>query len=214
MIQMPFFQLKPLEESFLKICRNIVRLDLIILCEGNEDVETLKALTARIPIQMTSEVGITDCEGYPTIREIAQHVATIARTRKRLKRVSIIIDANNKSFEQRFQSIIDFFTANGLDVTGRESLSKSSLRLQTESIEIIVKIAGIMTLPFKKHMMEDHAVKLLLDSGKVKNDQLTNFEDAKAFLDHIGKKSETIIGEAEISLVRQTYEEFIDLLNL
>lgn len=212
---MPLFQLKPVEERFLKICRNFTKkFEAIILCEGEEDAKTLKTLVAKMPVQIASNIAITDCGGFPTIREIARYAATLARLSRRLERIVLIVDANEHPIEQRLQSIVNSLRAHQVNVRSTEAIAESIYRIEVNDLEILSKIAGIMTLPFQSHAMEDYAAQLLVIRGKFEVSQMADFHKAKDFLSQVDEKAEEVIEQAPDELVQQAFENILSLLDL
>jgi len=72
---MPFIQLKPREQSFISIARDLTkRLSSVVLCEGSSDVDILKAVVEEPEVN----IGITDCGGIRETYEVTRYVAVLA----------------------------------------------------------------------------------------------------------------------------------------
>lgn len=212
---MPLFQFKTTEEDWVKICRNMrKKFRAIILCEGDDDIKRVKELVRKMNITFRVNVGIAECEGYPTIREIASYTASIARLSRTPKKIIIIVDADTYSAEQRVHAIRDSLIAHEINVTNLEPISGSIYSLQWERITILVKVVGLTTLPFPSHMMEDYLVRLLVMTGQIQENQLDGFENAKDFLEQNNIQTEIIILQAENLMVQQAFENILNLLNL
>ena len=212
---MSLFQLKPIEQSFFRVCRDLTKkFRAIILCEGDKDATTLKSLIAKMNVQITGNIGITDCGGFPTIREIAAYVASLARLSRKLAKIALIVDANEESLDQRFRSIVDSLRANGVNVQSTQTIAESIYMAKTESLDILIKIAGIVNLSLQSHAMEDYAIQLLIIGDEVEERQLNSFRTAKDFLNQIDREPEEIIRQSQDERVEQAYENIIELLHL
>mgnify|MGYP000371378465 CR=1 FL=1 len=78
---MPFLQLKPAEQLFLKMARDLMRLDALVLCEGTRDAELFKLVAGEPGMRL----GVTDCGGIREVYEVGRYVADLARLSRRLK---------------------------------------------------------------------------------------------------------------------------------
>ena len=208
-------QLKPKAEFFFSFARDLTRrLATVILCEGKTDTTLLKTLISKAGIEVTKSVGITDCEGVSSLEQVAAYTATLARISRRLKEIVLIVDANEHTPGQRFQSLMNSLRANQVEIEGEEIISEYVYKAIIPNSVLLVKIAGILDLPFRKHMIEDYAVLLLILNGEVKENELTLSSSAKEFLDRYGRDMISIIEESEREKVQQAFSNIIELLKL
>jgi 5S rRNA maturation endonuclease (ribonuclease M5) len=210
---MLILQLKPKEQTFYQMARNLTKkLKIIMLCEGKEDVETLKALIAKIEIPCRN-IGITDCEGISTLKEIAVYIATLARIARKLEKIALVVDADEQTVEQRFQSLLEFLKARGLNIKETLPLSEALYKIKIDGNDLVLKIAGNLELPFQRHTMEDHLVKLLLLNGSINDQQLGRTRDAKTVLAG-QERAHVIIKNSLKENVEQAYGNIIEFLKV
>jgi hypothetical protein len=162
-------QLKPWEEAFMKILMDVKRLDIIVICEGRSDVEVYKSVLRKLAsgVERKVSIGFTDAEGLDNIPELATAIATLSKHSRKLKALVIAIDADEYRAEDRASGLVDSLRARGIVV---ESFEKRGLYDQVYVVNIssngrrlkaLILINGDFTIPAKKHMLEDHCVKLL-----------------------------------------------------
>jgi 5S rRNA maturation endonuclease (ribonuclease M5) len=207
---MSLLQLKPKEQAFYQMARDLTKkLKNIILCEGKDDVETLKALISALNITCRN-VGITDCEGISSLEEIAVYVATLARLSRNLEKIALVVDMDDKTARQRIQSLLNSLKAREVGVEEIQAISESLCKIKAGKLEVIVKAVGNVELPFQRHTMEDYLVKLLLLNGRIQNQQLMNVEEAKEIIE---QEAHTIIRNSPIENVKLAYKNIIEFLN-
>lgn len=185
---------------------------MIILCEGKKDVETIKALINKMKMQCRN-VGITDCEGVSVLKEIAVYVATLARIARKLDKIALIIDADEQTTEKRAHLLLESLRAHGLDIKETLQISQSLYRVRLNNNSLILKIAGISELPFQRHMMDDHLVKLLLINGSLNDQQLGSARDAKMVIAK-QESAHLIIEKSLKENVEQAYSNVIEFLKV
>jgi hypothetical protein len=162
-------QLKPREEAFMKILMDVKRLDIIVICEGRSDVEVYKSVLRKLAsgVERKVSIGFTDAEGLDNIPELATAIATLSKHSRKLKALVIAIDADEYRAEDRASGLVDSLKARGIVV---ESFEKRGLYDQVYVVNIssngrrlkaLILINGDFTIPAKKHVLEDHCVKLL-----------------------------------------------------
>jgi len=211
---MTMLQLKPKEQSFVQIAREIKRLRAIILCEGDQDIETLKALIGKASVQIVGIIGLTDCEGAPQLDEMSAYVASLVRNSRRLEKIVLITDADTHQASQRVNSLRDSLRANGVHIRNPRIISGSIYSSHFEGTRFLIKVAGKMELPFRSHEMEDYAVHLLISRGEIQEGRLKGFHKASDLIIHLGKKVETIIQESQGEEVEASYENVLNLLRI
>ncbi len=166
---MSITQLKPWEHAFMKILMDVKRLDVIIICEGRSDVEVYKSVLRKLTsgVERRVSIGFTDAEGLENIPEIATAIATLSKHSRKLKTLVIAIDADEYRAEDRASMLVDSLRARGIVV---ESFEKCGLYDQVyvvnissngRRLKVLILINGDFTIPAKKHVLEDHCVKLL-----------------------------------------------------
>lgn len=73
-----FIQLKPREESFLALSKDLKRkFEAIVLCEGETDVKILKAVTEKIGVEAKLSIGVTDYGGIENLKDLAQTISSL-----------------------------------------------------------------------------------------------------------------------------------------
>jgi len=189
-------QLKPREESFYEILfKKLERLDVVVLCEGRSDVEVAKSVFRKLASEIEStrvSMGFTNVEGRENIPYIAVVVFALSKLYRKLKSIVVVIDADEFSVEERVKSIIDSLRARGVQVEEftRDSINPQVYTLSTvlnnRYLKLIVAVSGDFSLPTRKHVLEDHCVKLAnrhVASGLDSARQLV--EDIRECLKHI-----------------------------
>ena len=201
-------------DNFIRLARNsMFRLQVLILCEGSDDIDTLQALIGKLNVQLPRYSGVSDCGGISKLEELAPFVATICNLRKRTRKIVLIIDANTRTAQQRVNSLKQSLESHHVRIENLHQVSDSIYGATFERFDFLIKAVGKMDLPFKSHEMEDYAVYLLRIKAEVGDNQLVNFHKASDFIKEHGKKADVIIEESEESDVRKAYENIIDLLN-
>jgi 5S rRNA maturation endonuclease (ribonuclease M5) len=166
---MSITQLKPWEEAFMKILMDVKRLDAIIICEGRSDVEVYKSVLRKLTsgVERRVSIGFTDAEGLRNIPEIATAIATLSKHSRRLKTLIIAIDADEYKAEDRASGLIDSLRARGIVIEGFEKhglydqVYVANISSNGRRLKVLILVNGDFTIPAKKHVLEDHCVKLL-----------------------------------------------------
>jgi hypothetical protein len=210
---MSLIQLKPREQAFYQMAKDLTRkFGAIILCEGRKDAEILKALIAKTEISLRGNIGVTDCGGMPAIQDVAAFTATLARLSRRLAIIAIIVDADEHTFNQRAQSVINSLRANRIDIRETHKVAESLYNAKTKKLDVLVQIAGIKGLPFQKHTIEDHVIQLLLLERKMKKQEIKEAKEAKEIITKQKMNPKTIIQNSEEQKVEQAFRSIIKLL--
>ncbi len=182
-------QLKPHHEAFYRfVFDKLMRLNALILCEGKTEVEVVKKIAEKLGISLQDfSVGVTDCEEIEVVSRMTSAVLALARLSRRLKVMVVIIDAEDMNVKDRIRSFVDGLRARGTQI-GVQVFNPSPINDQVYSVKVIVEnrtlamiiaINGVFTLSFQRHKLEDHAVKLLLLSGKMSDEDLERYKDSK-----------------------------------
>lgn len=200
-------------DSFIRLARNMIRLEVLILCEGSDDIDTLKSLVEKLNIQLPNHVGISDCGGITKLRQFAPIVSTICRLSKRTRKIVLIIDVNTNTPQEKVTSLQQSLASHFVHIENLRRVSDSFYRATFERFEILILIVGNLDLSFKSHEMEDHAIHLLMLKGEIEESHILNFVKASDFIEEYGKKANQIIEESEETQVTEAYEDVINLLN-
>ena len=144
-------QLKPYEQSFLVIARNLTKkFDCIILCEGKRDAEIIKILNNKLALQLGDNIAITHAEGIRNLLDLAKYIGVLARLSRKLKLLGILLDLDTKKPDERFHSIKDSLDAAGLHLENIEILSpqvyNGLLKINRRSLDIKIANAPFSTL--------------------------------------------------------------------
>ncbi len=218
---MKILQLKPKEASFLEMARNLTRrrLDIIFICEGKRDVEVLKGVIEKIFDDLPSNIAVTDCEGKDTISEVTLYTATLAEVSRKLRVISILIDADDKSKLEKANSIVNSLRARVENISIKE-IEEDIFKIQSRfNVKILVKVAGDFSLPYEKHTIDDYIVKLLILENEIQDADLKKYYNAKElvndFLENNNNVStKDLILQAEEENVQKAFENIIRYLNI
>jgi hypothetical protein len=211
---MPFVLLKPQDQSFIVISREIKRLRAIVLCEGKYDIETINSLIDKLGLVVNGAVGITDCEGCDNLEEFASLVATLARARKTLEKIVVILDADNRVVTDRIGALTQSLRSQNVGIEDPQPVSGSIYQAKQDGLNFLMKIVGKMDMSFERHEMEDYAVQLLVISHRIEEKQLNGFHKSSDFIEDYGKRADKIIQEAQRPDVEQAYENVLNLLQM
>jgi len=212
-------QLKPKESSFFQMAKNVTgrRLDIIFVCEGKRDSEVLKGVIGKI-FESTKNMAVTDCEGKDAVTEVAKDIAALASVSRTLKTLPIVIDADNYSPVERARAIANSLQARAnIDIEMTEVCEDIfELQLQGFSVKVFVKVAGDFSLPYKKHAIDDHVLRLLLLENLVEMEKIKKYDTAKECVDEFIESSSTTVKElilnAQLENVQDAFENLIKYL--
>ncbi|MHA1589580.1 MAG: DUF3226 domain-containing protein [Candidatus Njordarchaeales archaeon] len=210
-------QLKPYEESFTVMARDLTKkFDCIILCEGKSDAEILKILNRRLNLQLGDNVAVTHAEGIKNLLELAKYISALARISRRLKLIGILIDLDNETPSNRFQRIKNSLNAVELDLVNVNILSSQLynglLKLDDRSLDIKIALAGLMDLPFQKHMIEDYVVKAAIINGTISKSLLSKHSDAKTLLSAQSISINEFLTKVGIDVLKKSFAHLITML--
>lgn len=188
-------QLKPKENSFYKMARDVTgRLEVIFLCEGKRDSEVLKSVASKV-FNPQKGLAVTDCEGKDAITEIAVYIATLATVSRTLRDVPIIIDADKQKPKDRAESICNSLRAR---VGGVELVKISGDVFEIRSgfkVRILVKVVGDLSLPYEKHTIDDHVLRLLMLENLIDEGETKKYDSAKECVDEFIESNNTSVKE-------------------
>ena len=201
-------------EEFIRMARDMVNFEVSVLCEGTDDINVLTTLIEKMGIQISKNVRLNDCGGTSELQKLASIVATLARLSKRLERIVLIVDADTYTPRERADSLRQSLNSHEVDTKEPVAVSGSIYRAESERLDFLIKITGKMDISFPRHEMEDYAVHLLIVREEVRESELSEFQKSSDFLEHYGKKADTIIRESQEVDVKRTYENVINLLTM
>ena len=210
-------QLKPREESFAIMARDLRRrFDCVILCEGKSDAEILKILNHRLNLRLGDNIAITHAEGISNLLELAKDISALARVSRRLKLIGILIDLDDKAPSDGFQAIRISLKAVGLDLRNTKLLSQQLynglLSLNDRSLDIKIAFAGLIDLPFQKHMIEDYIVKAATIDGTISKNLLSMYGDAKTLLSAQSIDTNDFLTKVGIDVLEKAFAHLITML--
>lgn len=211
---MDFVQLKPLENSFYTIASGIIRrFYALILCEGRSDSEIVKAVARKLELMPNRSVGITDCGGKDSLKNIASYAAILAEYSRKLNMIGVIIDADKYSPNERAHSFFNSIKAH-LGVTSDISkIADAVYTFNVERLQFVIHIAGDVDLPFTKHEIEDYVVRLIIRIGKADRNSITGVR-AKAFLECLDIDFLSLIEESTRDDVEDAFSYLINFLRI
>ena len=209
------FQFKPMEESFYDLAyRRFRKLDCIVLGEGQDDAETFKAYLNRVGKSVDFDLGVSDCGGIDHLYELTKSISALARVTRKIKVIGIIVDAEASPIESRVKSILDSLGSEfKLDSLKGICCNTYEARifLDDRFVWLVVSVNGVESLPFKKRMLEDHGVQIMLFEDRISLDELNEYSSAKELIrgDDILK----LVMESDDKYVKEAFCHFDCLIN-
>ena len=144
-------QLKPHHEAFYRfVFDKLMRLNVLILCEGKTEVEVVKKIAEKLRISLQDfSVGVTDCEGIEVVPQMTSSVLALARLSRRLKVMVVIIDAEDMNIEDRIRSFADGLRARGARVSNPSPIDDQvysvKITVENRALAMIIAINGVFT---------------------------------------------------------------------
>lgn len=218
--EMPFSHFGPEEtRALIQLARGFVgKLDVMVLCEGDEDERDLNALTEKLGILIRNGTGLTSCGGVEQLQELAHYIVALAQCSRTLKRIVLLVDADKSTVKERIQSLKQSLEAHNIVIDPFQlvsgSIYEAIIRLTSRNVNLTVKIAGEMSMPFERHERDDYAVQLMILDGEITVDKLAGFSKSSDFLDNCNRDSCKMIHASVEGNVRQAYRNILDLLQM
>lgn len=215
-------QLKPKENAFYEMSRSVKgKLDIVFVCEGKRDAEVLKGVVSKIFGIPKRNLAVTDCEGKDSVKEIAKDIIALSSVSKHLRAVPIIIDADDDTPTKRVESISNSIraTTRFTDVKVVE-INKDifELRSQEFKVKVLVKVMGDFDLPYERHTLDDHILRLLTLEGLVDEGKFKDYNTAKECVDEFIESESTTVKElilnAQPENVRKAFENLVKYLEV
>ena len=144
-------QLKPHHEAFYRfVFDKLMRLNVLILCEGKTEVEVVKKIAEKLGISLQDfSVGVTDCEGIEVVSRMTSSVLALARLSRRLKVMVVIIDAEDMNVKDRIRSFADGLRARGARVSNPSPIDDQvysvKITVENRALAMIIAINGVFT---------------------------------------------------------------------
>ena len=214
---MPLIQLKPLKESFyIMVFDKLAKLDSIVLCEGKTEVETVKHVVEKTGLKVNLDVGLADCEGITVVPRIVQAIAALAKIARKIRSIEVLVDSEKQTYHERVSSIIDSLRAKNINVEepvlleNSKQVFKTNLRINEKTVALIVAVSGIENYPFKKHTIENHALKLMILENKAEPENLNVLKEAKDLVNR--EKILEIISGSSIENIEKAFNHIVRML--
>lgn len=219
-------QLKAID-SFVKLISQFEKADILILCEGQHDVEIFKMISKRLTHIKHFEkinVAITDAEGLNLLKRhmLPSTLALIiGKVVRRVKSVVVIVDAEELRPEERVESFVNSLRSREYEVRSEQleqlcyQVWRLHLSVEERKILMFIVVNGIFDVNefqrFKKHILEDHIVYLKILENLFSRDKLLGIDDAK----EITKENDLkLIENANESNVREAFKHINCLLEI
>jgi hypothetical protein len=190
-------QLKPHQESFYRVVHDKIRgLDAIVLCEGASDAEVAKKIfrkmkEARPETAERQVIAFTDAGGKENIPLLADALLALLKLSRRLRAIAVIMDAEESTAEGRARSFIDGLLSRRGDLQLQlavlqkdstcDQVFTSNIRVNGRNLKLVLAINGDFSLPFSRHTLEDHCIKLA--GTPLPREPQTAAQSAKQLLD-------------------------------
>ena len=193
------------------MARNLTKkFDCIILCEGDKDAEIIKILNNILGLQLGDNVAVTYAGGIRNLYDLAKYISVLARLSRKLKLLGILLDLDDKKPEDRFYSVKNSLSTAGLHLGDVKMLSpqvyNALLKIDDRSLDIKIALMGVMDLPFKRHMIEDHIIKTAIYNGYISLNELNKFKNAKELLAVFSGDIRGIPNHARVDGLRRAFE--------
>jgi hypothetical protein len=200
--------------AFIQIARGLHQLKVLIICEGDADVKDLEALDDKFNLRIPENVGYFDCGGIDQLTEFAIYVATLIRLAKKTKKIFAVLDADTSTPRRRINSFQQSLVAQQVDLKDFQLVSGSIFRSESDGLDILVKIAGDLSIPYRSHEREDYTVRLLTLNGEVNDTRLRRYSKSSDFVESLCRSSDSIIRESPKQNVKQAYRNMLNLLGM
>ncbi|MHA1596809.1 MAG: hypothetical protein ACTSWV_04210 [Candidatus Asgardarchaeia archaeon] len=112
-------------------------------------------------------------------------MALLANLSRKLKALSVLVNAESMNFIDRINSIVSSLRAKKLWTTNPQPITKCDqvfqLHIKTyfKELPLIIAVSGIKEFEFVKHCIEDHGVKLMLLERSIDSQEVLKHNEAK-----------------------------------
>ena len=211
---MALIQLRPYEESFNAIIfKKLKKLDALLLCEGKTEVEVIKTIVKRLNIAVSRNVGVTDCSGINALYDITNIAILLLRVARKIEKLGVLMDAEEMDIDRRVGSVLQSLKSSGVSVGKVEELCSQTRKVTLPDLErtLYIAVSGDFSYNFKTHMLEDHAITLLMLEGKLNEESLKQIAVASEIVD----RRELIkhIDSSMLENVAKAFNHIVCLLN-
>lgn len=117
---------------------------------------------------------------------------------------------NDRTPGQRVQELMIYLKP--LKIREPERLTKKLYRVEISDRILLIHIAGIEELPFRKHVIEDHVVKLLLEKRALEKLDIEGRAMAKSLLKDLGKDPVEVIKDSSLENIKKAFQNLIELI--
>jgi hypothetical protein len=193
-------QLKLLRESFYVVFVKLAPLNAVVLCEGHSDAEIAKRILKKMESEgviggISLKVGFTDVGGRDNVPTMLDAILSLTRNSRRLKDIVVVVDGDEYSVDDRVRSIVDSLVSRGALVEGlqRDSVCNqvyvSRVTVDRRSLRLLIAVNGDFSMPFKRHCLEDHCVKLMgrrVVEGVESSKQLVSVKECLEHIEEAG----------------------------
>jgi hypothetical protein len=193
-------QLKLLRESFYVVFVKLAPLNAVVLCEGHSDAEIAKRILKKMESEgviggISLKVGFTDVGGRDNVPTMLDAILSLTRNSRRLKDIVVVVDGDEYSVDDRVRSIVDSLVSRGALVEGlqRDSVCNqvyvSRVTVDRRSLRLLIAVNGDYSMPFKRHCLEDHCVKLMgrrVVEGVESSKQLVSVKECLEHIEEAG----------------------------
>jgi hypothetical protein len=193
-------QLKLLRESFYVVFVKLAPLNAVVLCEGHSDAEIAKRILKKMESEgviggISLKVGFTDVGGRDNVPTMLDAILSLTRNSRRLKDIVVVVDGDEYSVDDRVRSIVDSLVSRGALVEGlqRDSVCNqvyvSRATVDRRSLRLLIAVNGNFSMPFKRHCLEDHCVKLMgrrVVEGVESSKQLVSVKECLEHIEEAG----------------------------
>jgi hypothetical protein len=190
-------QLKPHQESFYKVVHDKIRgLDAIVLCEGATDAEVAKKILQKMEETLPKAavrqvIAFTDAGGKENIPLLTNALLALLKLSRKLRTIAVVVDAEESTAERRAKSLIDSLLSRKGDLrlqlaelqrdSACSQVFTSNIRVNGRNLKLVLVINGDFSLPFTRHTLEDHCLKLV--GTPLPRELQTAAQSAKQLLD-------------------------------
>jgi DNA-binding Lrp family transcriptional regulator len=172
----------------------------VVLCEGHSDAEIAKRILKKMESEgviggISLKVGFTDVGGRDNVPTMLDAILSLTRNSRRLKDIVVVVDGDEYSVDDRVRSIVDSLVSRGALVEGlqRDSVCNqvyvSRATVDRRSLRLLIAVNGNFSMPFKRHCLEDHCVKLMgrrVVEGVESSKQLVSVKECLEHIEEAG----------------------------
>jgi len=139
------FQLKPLWKSTIGFIDKRVRgFDALVLCEGKDEVEVIKASMRKLEIKVPGNVGLSYAEGINQLYKLTKFLIVLLKLLRKVKVIGVLLDSEKMSIEERVKSLRDSLKSKGLDAEYERVCDQTfEFRFRDQRSRLILSVSGL-----------------------------------------------------------------------